>query len=337
MGLIKKETSPEKEKPNKEDKGTQTENSKVENVVHKSQYGIMPLVHSAKNPIIKKMENTTGKDNGTGGSPGGGTGADNGTGGNPGGGTGTDNGTGGNPGGGTGTDNGTGGNPGGGTGTDNGTGGNPGGGTGTDNGTGGNPGGGTGTDNGTGGNPGGGTGTDNGTGGNPGGETGTDNGTGGNPGGGTGTDNGTGGNPGGGTGTDNGTGGNPGGETGTDNGKVIESTTNQVVHQKAEVLTKNISSVLIKEAVDTVESYQGLMSLYEMYYGIDLRTKDVGPKLEEGSLDAIATDQSLYYVLNKQSLIDLISNLVSSSITTEVKQDMTGLKQKNRLLSTIHY
>ncbi|MBL3740910.1 type VII secretion protein EsaA [Bacillus cereus] len=271
-GTHKKETSPEKEEPNKEDKGTQTENSKVENVVHKSQYGIMPLVHSAKNPIIKKMENTTGKDNGTGGNPGGGTG----------------------------TDNGTGGNPGGGTGKDNGTGGNPGGGTGTDNGTGGNPGGGTGTDNGTGGNPGGGTGTDNGTGGNPGGET----------------------------GTDNGTGGNPGGETGTDNGKVTESTTNQVVHQKAEVLTKNISSVLIKEAVDTVESYQGLMSLYEMYYGIDLRTKDVGPKLEEGSLDAIATDQSLYYVLNKQSLIDLISNLVSSSITTEIKQDMSGLKQK---------
>ncbi|MGZ9678784.1 type VII secretion protein EsaA [Bacillus bombysepticus] len=257
-GTHKKETSPEKEKPNKEDKGTQTENSKVENVVHKSQYGIMPLVHSAKKPIIKKMENTTGKDNGTGGNPGGGTGKDNGTGGNPGGGTGTDNGTGGNPGGGTGTDNGTGGNPGGGTGTDNGTGGNPGGGT----------------------------------------------------------------------GTDNGTGGNPGGETGTDNGKVTESTTNQVVHQKAEVLTKNISSVLIKEAVDTVESYQGLMSLYEMYYGIDLRTKDVGPKLEEGSLDAIATDQSLYYVLNKQSLIDLISNLVSSSITTEIKQDMSGLKQK---------
>ncbi|WP_242455578.1 type VII secretion protein EsaA [Bacillus thuringiensis] len=296
-GTHKKETSPEKEKPNKEDKGTQTENSKVENVVHKSQYGIMPLVHNAKTPIIKKMENTTGNNEGS-------------------------------QGGGTGTDNGTGGNPGGGTGTDNGTGGNPGGGTGTDNGTGGNPGGGTGKDNETGGNPGGGTGTDNGTGGNPGGGTGKDNGTGGNPGGGTGTDNGTGGNPGGGTGTDNGTGGNPGGETGTDNGKVTESTTNQVVHQKAEVLTKNISSVLIKEAVDTVESYQGLMSLYEMYYGIDLRTKDVGPKLEEGSLDAIATDQSLYYVLNKQSLIDLISNLVSSSITTEIKQDMSGLKQK---------
>ncbi|PEM37955.1 type VII secretion protein EsaA [Bacillus toyonensis] len=254
-GTHKKETSPEKEKPNKEDKGTQTENSKVENVVHKSQYGIMPLVHNAKKPIIKKMENTTGNNGGS-------------------------------------------------------------------------PGDGTGTGNGTEGNSGGGTGTDNGTGGNPGGGTGTDNETGGNPGGGTGTDNGTGGNPGGGTGTDNGTGGNPGGEPGTDNGKVIESTTNQVVHQKTEVLTKNTSSVLIKEAVDTVESYQGLMSLYEMYYGIDLRTQDVGSKLEEGSLDAIATEQSLYYVLNKQSLIDLISNLVSSGITAEVKQDMTGLKQK---------
>ncbi|MCT6915370.1 MAG: type VII secretion protein EsaA [Bacillus wiedmannii] len=235
-GTHKKETSSEKEEPNKEDKGTQTENSKVENVVHKSQYGIMPLVHNAKTPIIKKTEQGN---NDNGGTSEGGTGTD--PGGNPGGGTGTD----------------------------------------------------------PGGNPGGGTGTD----------------PGGNPGGGTGTD--PGGNPGGGTGTDNG-----------GNSKTIESTTNQVVHQKTEVLTKNISNVLIKEAVDTVESYQGLMSLYEMYYGIDLRTKDVGPKLEEGSLDTIATEQSLYYVLNKQSLIDLISNLVSASITSEVKQDMTGLKQK---------
>ncbi|WP_081253886.1 type VII secretion protein EsaA [Bacillus wiedmannii] len=211
-GTHKKETSSEKEEPNKEDKGTQTENSKVENVVHKSQYGIMPLVHNAKTPIIKKTEQGN---NDNGGTSEGGTGTD--PGGNPGGGTGTD----------------------------------------------------------------------------------------------------PGGNPGGGTGTDNG-----------GNSKTIESTTNQVVHQKTEVLTKNISNVLIKEAVDTVESYQGLMSLYEMYYGIDLRTKDVGPKLEEGSLDTIATEQSLYYVLNKQSLIDLISNLVSASITSEVKQDMTGLKQK---------
>ncbi|MGG1775728.1 type VII secretion protein EsaA [Bacillus paranthracis] len=135
----------------------------------------------------------------------------------------------------------------------------------------------------------------------------------------------TGGNPGGGTGTDNGNGGNPnqgGGST------VIERTNNYIVHQKTEKLTDNTSNVLIKEAVETVQSYQGLMSLYQMYYGIDLRTNDVGPKLEEGSLDAIATDHSLYYMLNKQSVIDLISNLVSASITSEVKQDMIGLKQK---------
>ncbi|GAB6500354.1 hypothetical protein bcgnr5404_26920 [Bacillus luti] len=340
-GKNEKETSsgkeePNKEEPNKENEGTKTENSKIENVVNKTQYGIMPLVNTVKKPIIQKTEQSN--DN-TEGNPGGGTGTDNGNGGNPGGGTGTDNGNGGNPGGGTGTDNGNGGNPGGGTGTDNGNGGNPGGGTGTDNGNGGNPGGGTGTDNGNGGNPGGGTGTDNGNGGNPGGGTGTDNGNGGNPGGGTGTDNGNGGNPGGGTGTDNGNGGNPGGGTGTDNGnggnqnqgggsKVIERTNNHIVHQKTETLTDNTSNVLIKEAVETVQSYQSLMSLYQMYYGIDLRTNDVGPKLEEGSLDAIATDHSLYYMLNKQSVIDLISNLVSASITSEVKQDMTGLKQK---------
>ncbi|MCU5323793.1 type VII secretion protein EsaA, partial [Bacillus cereus] len=120
-------------------------------------------------------------------------------------------------------------------------------------------------------------------------------------------------------------------DTGTDNGgnsTVIERTNNHIVHQKTEKLTNNTSNVLIKEAVETVQSYQGLMSLYQMYYGIDLRTSDVAPKLEEGSLDAIATDHSLYYMLNKQSVIDLISNLVSASITSEVKQDMIGLKQK---------
>ncbi|QWI72771.1 type VII secretion protein EsaA [Bacillus mycoides] len=285
-GNHKKETSSEKEEPSKEDKGTQTENSKVENVVHKSQYGIMPLVHNAKKPIIKKMENTTGNN---GGSQEGGSGIGNGE--NQEGGTGTGNG--GNPNPGTGN----GGNPNPGTGN----GGNPNPGTGN----GGNPDPGTGN----GGNPNPGTGNE----GNP--DPGTGNG--GNPDPGTGN----GGNP------DPGT-GNGGNQNQGGNSTTIESTTNQVVHQKSEELTKNISSVLIKEAVDTVESYQGLISLYEMYYGIDLRTKDVGPKLEEGSLDAIATEQSLYYVLNKQSLIDLISNLVSSSITTEVKQDMTGLKQK---------
>ncbi|PFM87868.1 type VII secretion protein EsaA [Bacillus cereus] len=137
--------------------------------------------------------------------------------------------------------------------------------------------------------------------------------------------------------SNNNTEGNPEGGTGTDNGgnqnqgggsKVIERTNNHIVHQKTETLTDSTSNVLIKEAVETVQSYQGLMSLYQVYYGIDLRTNDVGPKLEEGSLDAIATDHSLYYMLNKQSVIDLISNLVSASITSEVKQDMTGLKQK---------
>ena len=196
-GNYEKETSsgkeePKKEEPKKEDEGTQSQNSKVENVVNKTQYGIMPLVHTAKKTIIQKTEQDN---NGNGGTPEDGTGTD------------------------------------------------------------------------------------------------------------------------------------PGENQG-DNSKVIERTTNQVVHQKTEKLTTNTSNVLIKEAVDTVQSYQGLLSLYQMYYGIDLRTKDVGPKLEEGSLDAIATEQSLYYVLNKQSLTDLISNLVSSSITAEVKQDMTGLKQK---------
>lgn len=202
--LYGEDTSSGKEEPNKENKGTKTDNRKVENVVNKTQYGIMPLVNTVKKPIIQKAEQNNNDVSVTpdpGGKP------------DPGG------------------------------------------------------------------------------------------------------------NP------------DPGEkpDTGTDNGgnsEVIGRTNNHIVHQKTEKLTNNTSNVLIKEAVETVQSYQGLMSLYQVYYGIDLRTNDVGSKLEEGSLDAIATDHSLYYMLNKQSVIDLISNLVSASITSEVKQDMTGLKQK---------
>ncbi|WP_412675776.1 type VII secretion protein EsaA, partial [Bacillus mycoides] len=77
-GNYEKETSsgkeePKKEEPKKEDEGTQSKNSKVENVVNKTQYGIMPLVHTAKKPIIQKTEQDN---NGNGGTPEGGTGTD---------------------------------------------------------------------------------------------------------------------------------------------------------------------------------------------------------------------------------------------------------------------
>ncbi|MDM5188340.1 type VII secretion protein EsaA [Bacillus sp. DX4.1] len=123
-----------------------------------------------------------------------------------------------------------------------------------------------------------------------------------------------------------------GGETkpgeGDNNGQTTERTSNQITHQKSESLYPDSSNVLIKDAIQTVQSYQELLSLYQLYYGFDMKEADIKETLEQGTLDAIATEKSLYYMLNKQNVIDMIANLVSSDIHEEVKSDMNELKQK---------
>ncbi|PHG16827.1 type VII secretion protein EsaA [Bacillus pseudomycoides] len=147
-------------------------------------------------------------------------------------------------------------------------------------------------------------------------------------------------NPGGGTtepggGTTNPGGGttNPGGGTtnpgeGNKEVETIERTNDHIVHQKMEVLSPASSEGLIKDAVNTVKNYEELSGLYELYYGLDMKTEDLSGKLEKQALKDLATSKSLYYMLNKQNVLDIITGLVSSEIQAEVTSEMNQVKQK---------
>ncbi|MGH1144501.1 type VII secretion protein EsaA [Bacillus pseudomycoides] len=139
--------------------------------------------------------------------------------------------------------------------------------------------------------------------------------------------------PGGGTTNPGGGTTNPGGGTtnpgeGNKEVETIERTNDHIVHQKMEVLSPASSEGLIKDAVNTVENYEELSGLYELYYGLDMKTEDLSGKLEKQALKDLATSKSLYYMLNKQNVLDIITGLVSSEIQAEVTSEMNQVKQK---------
>ncbi|WP_240516986.1 type VII secretion protein EsaA [Bacillus pseudomycoides] len=133
-------------------------------------------------------------------------------------------------------------------------------------------------------------------------------------------------NPGGGTTEPGGGTTNPG--EGDKKVETIERTNDHIVHQKMEVLSPASSEGLIKDAVNTVKNYEELSGLYELYYGLDMKTEDLSGKLEKQALKDLATSKSLYYMLNKQNVLDIITGLVSSEIQAEVTSEMNQVKQK---------
>ncbi|PGC25450.1 type VII secretion protein EsaA [Bacillus pseudomycoides] len=140
-------------------------------------------------------------------------------------------------------------------------------------------------------------------------------------------------NPGGGTTNPGGGTTNPGGGTtnpdeGNKEVETIERTNDHIVHQKMEVLSPASSEGLIKDAVNTVKNYEELSGLYELYYGLDMKTEELSGKLEKQALKDLATSKSLYYMLNKQNVLDIITGLVSSEIQAEVTSEMNQVKQK---------
>nr|WP_239534482.1 type VII secretion protein EsaA [Priestia taiwanensis] len=109
---------------------------------------------------------------------------------------------------------------------------------------------------------------------------------------------------------------------------LIERTNDYLKHTKTEDLHPNTTNVFVKDAIKTVKSYQQLSSLLNLYYGLDMENADLQAKLAEGTLQEIATEDSLYYMFNKQSIVDAVSTYVASEITAEVTEELNTLKTK---------
>ncbi|MEH7180133.1 type VII secretion protein EsaA [Neobacillus vireti] len=113
--------------------------------------------------------------------------------------------------------------------------------------------------------------------------------------------------------------------------EIVMMVNNTIQHQVMSPLMSDATSVLINAASDTVSEYQKLLMLYGAYFGIGLEQFNQ-PNLEnqliQTNLRDMATVDSLYYLFNKEDIVEVLANYVAKQITEEVRQQTVNLKSK---------
>ncbi|WP_026565217.1 type VII secretion protein EsaA [Bacillus sp. UNC41MFS5] len=111
----------------------------------------------------------------------------------------------------------------------------------------------------------------------------------------------------------------------------LEILNNHITHQVMSSLTEESPSVLINASSDNVSDFQKLLSLYDLYFGIGMdqfNRPDLVNDLNQTSLTDMATEDSLYYLFNKQDIVDVLAAYVAEQITEEVRQQTADVKGK---------
>ena len=111
----------------------------------------------------------------------------------------------------------------------------------------------------------------------------------------------------------------------------INIVNNLISHQVMSPLIPDNKSVLSNAASDTVSDYQKLLSLYNLYFGIGIdqfNRSDFIDQLNQSNLTDMATEDSLYYLLNKQDIVDVLANYVAEQTTEEMQQQTEQLKSE---------
>ncbi|WP_066057204.1 type VII secretion protein EsaA [Robertmurraya korlensis] len=106
---------------------------------------------------------------------------------------------------------------------------------------------------------------------------------------------------------------------------------NLISHQLLSPLVNDSTSSLINAASDTVKDYQKLLALYDVYLGVELdqfSRSEFAEELNHVSLKDLATEDSLYYLFNKQDIVDILANFVAAQTTEEFRAETEELKAK---------
>ncbi|WP_106496017.1 type VII secretion protein EsaA [Lentibacillus sp. Marseille-P4043] len=91
---------------------------------------------------------------------------------------------------------------------------------------------------------------------------------------------------------------------------------------------------LVNAVFNTISPYQKLLSLYEMYFGFDLKcSKDNCSNIhetlsEDTSLKEMATDSSLYTLFNENNIGKLLAKQVADDVTDEIRQPLERLQKQ---------
>ena len=111
----------------------------------------------------------------------------------------------------------------------------------------------------------------------------------------------------------------------------IKIVNNHIIHQVMSPLITDSADVLVNSSSATVSDYQKLMSLYNLYFGIGIdqfNRPDLAGQLDQSSLSDIASEDSLYYLFNKQDIVDILANYVAEQTAEEMKQQTEEMKSK---------
>lgn len=116
--------------------------------------------------------------------------------------------------------------------------------------------------------------------------------------------------------------------------KIVEKlkiVNNLITHQLLSPLVNDSTGSLINAASDTVKDYQKLLALYDLYFGVELNQfsrSEFAEELSRASLKDLATEDSLYYLFNKQDIVDILANFVAAQTTEEFRAETEELKAK---------
>ncbi|QIZ06190.1 type VII secretion protein EsaA [Priestia megaterium] len=106
---------------------------------------------------------------------------------------------------------------------------------------------------------------------------------------------------------------------------------NHIAHQVMSPLTGDSTSVLINASSDTVSDFQKLLTLYNLYFGIGIdqfNRQDLVNDLNQTNLTDMADVDSLYYLFNKQDIVDVLASYIAEQITEEIREQTEDVKGK---------
>ncbi|MBT2701347.1 type VII secretion protein EsaA [Bacillus sp. ISL-40] len=106
---------------------------------------------------------------------------------------------------------------------------------------------------------------------------------------------------------------------------------NHIAHQVMSPLTGDSTSVLINASSDTVSDFHKLLTLYNLYFGIGIdqfNRQDLVNDLNQTNLTDMADGDSLYYLFNKQDIVDVLASYIAEQITEEIREQTEDVKGK---------
>ncbi|MGE6260583.1 type VII secretion protein EsaA [Heyndrickxia sporothermodurans] len=110
--------------------------------------------------------------------------------------------------------------------------------------------------------------------------------------------------------------------------KKVEIENNYISHTVMSPLTNVSTSELMNDVSDIISNYQKMLILFNNYFGLNMSNPDLVNQLKQSNLKDMATTSSLYYLFNKQDIVDVLANFVAEQIIEEVREKTEELKTK---------